>query len=130
MLSYPAVSYSIRLMQSSSFRNDMVVVVCACFLLGCAGGITACSVNDSNQKAHTLARGERERGADAIATGEEGVAHGLVEAKRERALQGVVRSPGLGRHVLLEAERLLGLQQHGGSARQSSHGASDYGGGG
>ncbi|CAN6326023.1 unnamed protein product [Urochloa humidicola] len=38
MLSYPAVSYTIGLMQSSSFRNELVVVW-ACFLLACADGI-------------------------------------------------------------------------------------------
>uniref|UniRef100_A0A0D9XXJ5 DUF4220 domain-containing protein n=1 Tax=Leersia perrieri TaxID=77586 RepID=A0A0D9XXJ5_9ORYZ len=53
MLSYPAVSYTIGLMQSGSFRNDMVVVW-ACFLLGCADGIAACSVDGSDQQARTM----------------------------------------------------------------------------
>ncbi|XP_006664403.3 uncharacterized protein LOC102699739 [Oryza brachyantha] len=53
VLSYPAVSYTIGLMQSGSFRNDMVVVW-ACFLLGCADGIAACSVDGSDQQARTM----------------------------------------------------------------------------
>ncbi|XP_039815358.1 uncharacterized protein LOC120678296 [Panicum virgatum] len=53
MLCYPAVSYTIGLMQSGSFRNDLVVVW-ACFLLGCADGIFACSVDDSDQQARTM----------------------------------------------------------------------------
>ncbi|KAF8776663.1 hypothetical protein HU200_003389 [Digitaria exilis] len=53
MLSYPVVSYTIGLMQSTSFRNDLMVVW-ACFLLGCADGIAACSVDDSDQQARLL----------------------------------------------------------------------------
>ncbi|XP_052138840.1 uncharacterized protein LOC127757380 [Oryza glaberrima] len=53
MLSYPAVSYTIGLMQSGSFRNDMVVVW-ACFLLGCADGIAACSLDGADQQARTM----------------------------------------------------------------------------
>ena len=53
MLSYPAVSYTIGLMQSGSFRNDMVVVW-ACFLLGCADGIAACSLDGAAQQARTM----------------------------------------------------------------------------
>ncbi|KAF8754874.1 hypothetical protein HU200_011412 [Digitaria exilis] len=53
MLSYPAVSYTIGLMQSTSFHNDLMVVW-ACFLLGCADGIAACSVDDSDQQARLL----------------------------------------------------------------------------
>jgi hypothetical protein len=53
MLCYPAVSYTIGLMQSGSFRNDLVVVW-ACFLLGCADGIFACSVDHSDQWALTV----------------------------------------------------------------------------
>ncbi|XP_066354957.1 uncharacterized protein [Miscanthus floridulus] len=53
MMSYPAVSYTIGLMQSGSFRNDLVVVW-ACFLLGCADGISACSVDGSDQQARTF----------------------------------------------------------------------------
>lgn len=53
MLCYPAVSYTIGLMQSSSFQNDLVVVW-ACFLLGCADGIFASSVDDSDQQARTM----------------------------------------------------------------------------
>ncbi|XP_062182161.1 uncharacterized protein LOC133886489 [Phragmites australis] len=53
MMSYPAVSYTIGLMQSGSFRNDLVVVW-ACFLLGCADGIAACSVDGSDQQARTM----------------------------------------------------------------------------
>jgi hypothetical protein len=53
MLCYPAVSYTIGLMQSGSFHNDLVVVW-ACFLLGCADGIFACSVDQSDQWARTV----------------------------------------------------------------------------
>lgn len=53
MLCYPAVSYTIGLLQSSSFQNDLVVVW-ACFLLGCADGIFASSVDDSDQQARTM----------------------------------------------------------------------------
>lgn len=53
MMSYPAVSYTIGLMQSGSFRNDLVVVW-ACFLLGCADGISACSLDGSDQQARTF----------------------------------------------------------------------------
>jgi hypothetical protein len=56
MLSYPAVSYTIGLMQSASFRNELVVVW-GCFLLlllGCADGIAAYSMDDSDQQARTL----------------------------------------------------------------------------
>ncbi|KAF8723660.1 hypothetical protein HU200_021620 [Digitaria exilis] len=53
MLSYPAVSYTIGLMQSASFQNDLMVVW-ACFLLGCADGIAACSIDDSDQQARLL----------------------------------------------------------------------------
>ncbi|CAN6339889.1 unnamed protein product [Urochloa humidicola] len=53
MLSYPAVSYTIGLMQSSSFRNELVVVW-ACFLLACADGISACSIDDSDQQARSM----------------------------------------------------------------------------
>lgn len=53
MLCYPAVSYTIGLIQSGSFRNDLVVVW-ACFLLGCADGIFACSVDDSDQQSRTV----------------------------------------------------------------------------
>ncbi|XP_052138841.1 uncharacterized protein LOC127757381 [Oryza glaberrima] len=55
MLSYPAVSYTIGLMQSASFRNELIVAW-GCFLLlllGCADGIAAYSLNDSNQQART-----------------------------------------------------------------------------
>ncbi|CAL4923406.1 unnamed protein product [Urochloa decumbens] len=55
MLCYPAVSYTIGLMQSGfgSFRNDLVIVW-ACFLLGCADGIFACSVDDSDQQSRIM----------------------------------------------------------------------------
>ncbi|CAL4903888.1 unnamed protein product [Urochloa decumbens] len=53
MLSYPAVSYTIGLMQSGSFSNELVIVW-ACFLLGCADGIASCSVDDSDQQARTM----------------------------------------------------------------------------
>ncbi|CAN6299390.1 unnamed protein product [Urochloa humidicola] len=55
MLCYPAVSYTIGLMQSGfgSFRNNLVVVW-ACFLLGCADGIFACSVDDSDQQSRIM----------------------------------------------------------------------------
>ncbi|CAN6173932.1 unnamed protein product [Urochloa humidicola] len=55
MLSYQAVSYTIGLMQSASFRNELVVVW-GCFLLlllGCADGIAAYGLNDSDQQART-----------------------------------------------------------------------------
>nr|TKW07189.1 hypothetical protein SEVIR_7G291200v2 [Setaria viridis] len=52
MLSYPAVSYTIGLMQSGSFSNELVIVW-ACFL-GCADGIASCSVDDSDQQARTM----------------------------------------------------------------------------
>ncbi|KQJ91960.1 uncharacterized protein LOC104585165 [Brachypodium distachyon] len=56
MLSYPAVSYTIGLMQSASFRNELVVTW-GCFLLlllGTADGIAAYSLNDSDQQARTI----------------------------------------------------------------------------
>uniref|UniRef100_A0A0E0REP4 DUF4220 domain-containing protein n=1 Tax=Oryza rufipogon TaxID=4529 RepID=A0A0E0REP4_ORYRU len=57
MLSYPAVSYTIGLMQSAStFRNELIVAW-GCFLLlllGCADGIAAYSLNDSDQQARTV----------------------------------------------------------------------------
>ncbi|KQJ86421.1 uncharacterized protein LOC104584850 [Brachypodium distachyon] len=53
MLCYPAVSYTIGLIQSGSFRNDLVVVW-ACFLLGCADGIFSCSVDDSDQQSRAV----------------------------------------------------------------------------
>ncbi|CAO2174219.1 unnamed protein product [Urochloa humidicola] len=56
MLSYPAVSYTIGLMQSASFRNELIVVW-GCFLLlllGCADGIAAFSLNDTEQQARTV----------------------------------------------------------------------------
>nr|CAB3465904.1 unnamed protein product [Digitaria exilis] len=53
MLSYPAVSYTIGLMQSGSFHNDMVVVW-ACFLLGCSDGIATCSVDGSDNQARIM----------------------------------------------------------------------------
>ncbi|WVZ71834.1 hypothetical protein U9M48_020369 [Paspalum notatum var. saurae] len=56
MLSYPAVSYTIGLMQSASFRNELIVVW-GCFLLlllGCADGIAAYTLNDSDQQARTV----------------------------------------------------------------------------
>ncbi|CAN6270853.1 unnamed protein product [Urochloa humidicola] len=53
MLSYPAVSYTIGLMQSGSFHNDLVVVW-ACFLLGCSDGIATCSVDGSDNQARTM----------------------------------------------------------------------------
>ncbi|RLM92970.1 uncharacterized protein C2845_PM08G07990 [Panicum miliaceum] len=56
MLSYPAVSYTIGLMQSASFRNELIVAW-GCFLLlllGCADGIAAYSLNDSDQQARTI----------------------------------------------------------------------------
>jgi hypothetical protein len=56
MLSYPAVSYTIGLMQSASFRNELIVAW-GCFLLlllGCADGITAFTLNDSDQQARTV----------------------------------------------------------------------------
>ncbi|XP_066342552.1 uncharacterized protein [Miscanthus floridulus] len=56
MLSYPAVSYTIGLMQSASFRNELIVVW-GCFLLlllGCADGIAAYTLNDSDQQARTI----------------------------------------------------------------------------
>ncbi|CAD6267620.1 unnamed protein product [Miscanthus lutarioriparius] len=40
-------------MQSSTFRNELVVVR-ACFLLGCADGIAACSIDGSDQQARTM----------------------------------------------------------------------------
>lgn len=56
MLSYPAVSYTIGLMQSASFRNELIVAW-GCFLLlllGTADGIAAYSLNDSDQQARTV----------------------------------------------------------------------------
>jgi hypothetical protein len=56
MLSYPAVSYTIGLMQSASFRNELIVAW-GCFLLlllGCADGIAAYSLNDYDQQARTV----------------------------------------------------------------------------
>ncbi|KAF8740061.1 hypothetical protein HU200_013831 [Digitaria exilis] len=56
MLSYPAVSYTIGLMQSASFRNELIVAW-GCFLLlllGCADGIAAYSLNDTDQQARTV----------------------------------------------------------------------------
>ncbi|OEL33700.1 hypothetical protein BAE44_0005281 [Dichanthelium oligosanthes] len=53
MLCYPAVSYTMGLIQSGSFHNNLVVVW-ACFLIGCADGIFACSVNHSDQQARTV----------------------------------------------------------------------------
>ncbi|XP_039818409.1 uncharacterized protein LOC120680895 [Panicum virgatum] len=53
MMSYPAVSYTIGLMQSGSFHNDLVVVW-ACFLLGCSDGIATCSVDGSDNQARTM----------------------------------------------------------------------------
>jgi hypothetical protein len=53
MLCYPAVSYTIGLIQSGSFRNDLVVVW-ACFLIGCADGIFACSIDHSDQQSRTV----------------------------------------------------------------------------
>uniref|UniRef100_A0A0D9XXI8 DUF4220 domain-containing protein n=1 Tax=Leersia perrieri TaxID=77586 RepID=A0A0D9XXI8_9ORYZ len=56
MLSYPAVSYTIGLMQSASVRNELIVAW-GCFLLlllGCADGIAAYSVSDADQQARTL----------------------------------------------------------------------------
>ncbi|OEL18272.1 hypothetical protein BAE44_0020711 [Dichanthelium oligosanthes] len=53
MLSYPAVSYTIGLMQSGVFRNELVVVW-ACFLLGCADGIAACGIDGSDQQSRTM----------------------------------------------------------------------------
>uniref|UniRef100_A0A0E0FAC1 DUF4220 domain-containing protein n=1 Tax=Oryza meridionalis TaxID=40149 RepID=A0A0E0FAC1_9ORYZ len=56
MLSYPAVSYTVGLMQSASFRNEFIVSW-GCFLLlllGCADGIAAYSLNDSEQQARTV----------------------------------------------------------------------------
>ncbi|KAL6641773.1 hypothetical protein ACP70R_019954 [Stipagrostis hirtigluma subsp. patula] len=44
-LCYPVVSYTIGLMQSGSFTNDLFIVW-ACFLIGCADGVFACSVDD------------------------------------------------------------------------------------
>ncbi|CAL4903866.1 unnamed protein product [Urochloa decumbens] len=55
MLSYPAVSYTIGLMQSASFRNELIVVW-GCFLLlllGCTDGIAAYR-DDSDQLARTV----------------------------------------------------------------------------
>uniref|UniRef100_J3NBX8 DUF4220 domain-containing protein n=1 Tax=Oryza brachyantha TaxID=4533 RepID=J3NBX8_ORYBR len=56
MLSYPAISYTIGLMQSAFVRNELIVVW-GCFLLlllGCADGIAAYSLNDSDQQARTI----------------------------------------------------------------------------
>ncbi|KQK04902.1 uncharacterized protein LOC104583095 [Brachypodium distachyon] len=56
MLSYPAVSYTIGLMQSAYFRNELVVIW-GCFLLlilGCADGIAAYSLEDFDQQARTM----------------------------------------------------------------------------
>ncbi|KAJ1261838.1 hypothetical protein BS78_09G061100 [Paspalum vaginatum] len=53
MMSYPAVSYTIGLMQSGSFHNDLVVVW-ACFLLGCSDGIATCSVDGSDNQARAM----------------------------------------------------------------------------
>ncbi|KAG2645304.1 hypothetical protein PVAP13_2KG363500 [Panicum virgatum] len=53
MLSYPAVSYTIGLMQSGSFDNSLVVVW-ACFLLGCSDGIATCSVDGSDNQARIM----------------------------------------------------------------------------
>ncbi|KAF7050652.1 hypothetical protein CFC21_058986 [Triticum aestivum] len=56
MLSYQAVSYTIGLMQSASFHNELIVAW-GCFLLlllGTADGIAAYSLNDSDQQARTV----------------------------------------------------------------------------
>ncbi|KAL6905506.1 hypothetical protein ACP4OV_003107 [Aristida adscensionis] len=56
MLSYQAVSYTIGLMQSASFRNELIVAW-GCFLLlllGCADGIAAYSLDDSDQQARSV----------------------------------------------------------------------------
>ncbi|TVU40148.1 hypothetical protein EJB05_13598, partial [Eragrostis curvula] len=56
MLSYPSVSYTIGLMQSASFRNELIVAW-GCFLLlllGAADGIASYSLNDSDQQARTI----------------------------------------------------------------------------
>ncbi|KAF8645467.1 hypothetical protein HU200_066163 [Digitaria exilis] len=53
MLSYPAVSYTIGLMQSGSFDNSLVVVW-ACFLLGCSDGIATCSVDGNDKQARIM----------------------------------------------------------------------------
>lgn len=53
MLSYPAVSYTIGLMQSGSFENSLVVVW-ACFLLGCSDGIANCSIDGSDNQARIM----------------------------------------------------------------------------
>lgn len=55
MLCYPAVSYTIGLTQpgSASGRNDLAVVW-ACYLVGCADGIFARSVDDQQPRAVVL----------------------------------------------------------------------------
>jgi len=59
--------------------------------------------------AHELARGDRQRGAEALAAREDGVAHGLAQdLGAPKALQGkvqrVVHGPGVGGQVALDVE--------------------------
>ncbi|KAF8659914.1 hypothetical protein HU200_058155 [Digitaria exilis] len=67
MLSYPAVFYTIGLMQSGSFDNSLVVVW-ACFLFGCSDGIATCSVDGNDKQARIMLNQATQVGRERVLT--------------------------------------------------------------